>query len=93
MRVRVYLTTSGLENVANGDSLSAYNFSFYIESDYAFEHPPEGRWFAGEFELKLPSRDTAVMWTEKALRAEAAVVAKGYEERLAKLLALTWEQP
>lgn len=92
MKVAVYLETSTLERIALEGKLSyASQYSFHFVFDDAA--PPEGKWFAGEFELKLPSRDQAVMWAEKALRKEAALSEAYYKDRLAKLLALTWEAP
>lgn len=93
MKVAVYFETSLLERIATeGESLKWISpYALHLVFDDA--ERPSGKWFAGEFELKLPSRDQAVMRAEKALRAEAGAVATMYEERLAKLLSLTWEQP
>lgn len=90
MKVAVYLETSTLEQIALEGKLtyvSQYGFHLVFDGNT----PPEGKWFAGEFELKLPSRDQAVMWAEKALKKEAALSEAYYKERLSKLLALTWE--
>ena len=92
MKIAIYAETSALEAIAldrDTNYLGSYSFQFVLG-----EMPrPEGKWFCGEFELKLPSRDTAVMWAQKALQAEAGSMAKYYEERIAKLLAITWEPP
>lgn len=92
MKVAVYLETSTLERIALEGKLtyvSQYSFQLVFDGNT----PHEGKWFAGEFELKLPSRDQAAMWAEKALRKEAALSEVHYKDRLAKLLALTWEAP
>lgn len=97
MRVRIYLETTGLEHIALGREHTMWsgNLTLVLESpDGVFEESHcEGKWFAGEFELKLPTRDTAVMWAERGIRREQAIVNTHFEERVKKLLALTWEAP
>lgn len=90
MKIKVFAETSLLEQIALGQSLdylTSYSFTFVLGD----KPRPEGKWFCGEVELKLPSRDQAVMWAQKALEKEAARTAAYYADRLAKLLAITWE--
>ena len=93
MKVAVYFETSLLERIATeGESLKWISpYALHLVFDDA--ERPQGKWFAGEFELKVPSRDAAVMWAEKAIRAEAAQAQEIFKGRLARLLALTWEAP
>jgi hypothetical protein len=97
VKVRIYLETGGLEHIALGRRHSMWSGNFTIvleEPDGSFQEDHcEGKWFAGEFEVKLPSRDTAVMWAEKGIRRDQAEMNRLYDERVAKLLALTWEAP
>jgi len=88
LKLRITLDTSGLEYIARGEEryLSVYHFSFAaLTGD---ETPGEGVYT--DVEIPLPSRDKAVELAMSALRAEARMTAKQYEERLQKLLALTW---
>lgn len=96
MRIAVYAETSLLEAIARDPSLkdsyvSSYSFHFVLGKGDEPPAPVEGKWCCGEFELKLPSRDTAVMHAQKALNLEAAQQARYYQERLANLLALTYD--
>ena len=69
MRIAVYAETSLLEAIARDPSLkdsyvSSYSFHFVLGKGDEPPAPVEGKWCCGEFELKLPSRDTAVMWAQ-----------------------------
>ena len=92
MKIAIYAETSLLESIALGHDLKyASIYSLHVVLGDAAR--PEGMWLCGEMELNLPSRDIAVQWAAKAIQLEAIRQAMYYEERLAKLLSLTWEPP
>ena len=88
LKLRITLSTIGLECIARGEEryLSVYHFNF--ASLTGDEGPGEGVYT--DVEISLPSRDKAVELALSALRAEAHTTAKQYEERFQKLIALTW---
>lgn len=96
MRIAVYAETSLLEAIARDPSLkdayvSSYAFQFVVDKGDGALPRLEGKWFCGEFEPKLPSRDAAIRHAQKALNLEAAQQARYYAERIANLLALTYD--
>lgn len=96
MRIAIYAETPLLEAIARDPSLKdSYisSYSLQVVLGKGDEPPPcvEGKWFCGEFELKLPSRDVAIRHAQKAINAEAALAARHYQERIANLLALTYD--
>lgn len=94
MKIRIYLDTGGLEHIAHGRPEQMWSGNFIVrlpQYDGTWPDDCDDRWPFGEFELKLPSRDTAVMWAERELRKEQVTLNHFFEERISKLLSLTWE--
>ena len=94
MKISIYAETSLVEQIALGHDLayiSPYYFQFVVDTGEREAPCPRDKIFCGEVELKLPSRDAAVMIAQRAIQAEAAAQALYYETRLSKLLAITWE--
>jgi hypothetical protein len=94
VKIRIYLDTGGLEHIALGRPEQMWSGNFIVrlpQYDGTWPDDCEDKWPFGEFELKLPSRDIAVGLAEKELRKDQATMNRIFEERISKLLSLTWE--
>lgn len=90
MKFRIFYQTGALEAIAKGEIPPSWGTRLCFEGTYYYDNP-ENLFLAAEGELADILPGAAVELAATALRAEAAVFAKQYEDRLANLLAITYE--
>lgn len=100
MKVNLYLSAEGAENLANGASLYPWNIVPRFPDELCYNEAPANHTLVGSAAIEMPARQDAVKVAEallhdkiREIRAEAHKAEMEIKERLDKLLALTWEQP
>ncbi len=98
MKMQVYLTADGMEQVLKGGVPYPYQITVRIEGCPVYRDPPENGLLLGDCYAVMPDRLQMLTIAEKKLKAElqevqaeAFVRSQQLQERLNNLLALSYE--